>query len=64
MLTRVAAISPLVILLDDVQWAEPTAVQLLRHLGRALVSVPVLLILSARDTDERRSRSAGCARRP
>ena len=56
LLTRVAAISPLVVLLDDIQWAEPTAVQLLRHLGRALVSVPVLLILSARDTDERRSR--------
>ena len=55
-LTRLAAISPLVVLLDDIQWAEPTAVQLLRHLGRALVSVPVLLILSARDTDERRSR--------
>ena len=29
--------------------------QLLRHLGRALVNVPVLLVLSARDTDERRS---------
>jgi predicted ATPase len=53
-LSRLAAISPLVVLLDDVQWAEPTAVQLLRHLGRALVNVPVLLVLSARDTDERR----------
>ena len=55
-LTRLAAISPLVVLLDDIQWAEPAAVKLLRHLGHALVSVPVLLILSARDTDERRSR--------
>jgi DNA-binding SARP family transcriptional activator len=54
-LSRLAAISPLVVLLDDVQWAEPTAVQLLRHLGRALVNAPVLLVLSARDTDERRS---------
>ncbi len=55
LLTRLAAISPLVVLLDDVQWAEPTALQLLRHLGRGLVNVPVLLVLSARDTDERRS---------
>ena len=55
-LTRLAAISPLVVALDDIQWAEQTAVKLLRHLGHALVSVPVLLILSARDTDERRSR--------
>jgi DNA-binding SARP family transcriptional activator len=54
-LSRLAAISPLVVLLDDVQWAEPTAVQLLRHLGRALVNVPVLLVLAARDTDERRT---------
>jgi DNA-binding SARP family transcriptional activator len=54
-LSRLAAISPLVVLLDDVQWAEPTAVQLLGHLGRALVNAPVLLVLSARDTDERRS---------
>ena len=54
-LSRLAAISPLVVLLDDVQWAAPTAVHLLRHLGRALVNVPVLLVLSARDTDERRS---------
>jgi DNA-binding SARP family transcriptional activator len=56
LLTRLAAISPLVVLLDDVQWAEPTAMQLLRHLGRALVNAPVLLVLSARDTDDRRSR--------
>ena len=55
-LTRLVAISPLVVVLDDVQWAEPTAVQLLRHLGYALVNMPVLLVLSARDTDERRPR--------
>ena len=55
LLTRLAAISPLVVLLDDVQWAEPTALRLLRHLGRALANVPVLLVLGARDTDERRS---------
>jgi len=55
-LARLAAISPLVVVLDDVQWAEPTAVQLLRHLGCALVNVPVLLVLSARDTNELRPR--------
>ena len=54
LMTRLAAISPLVVLLDDVQWADPTAVQLLRHLGRALAHAPVLLVLAARDTDERR----------
>ena len=54
LMTRLAAISPLVVLLDDVQWADPTAVQLLRHLGRTLAHAPVLLVLAARDTDERR----------
>ena len=53
-LRRVAAISSVVVLLDDLQWAEPTALDLLRHLGRALADAPVLWALSACDTDERR----------
>jgi hypothetical protein len=53
-LRRPADISSVVILLDDLQWAEPTALDLLRHLGRALADAPVLWVLSARDTDERR----------
>ncbi|HEY0998885.1 MAG TPA: BTAD domain-containing putative transcriptional regulator, partial [Streptosporangiaceae bacterium] len=61
LLRRLAAISPLVVVLDDVQWAEPTAVQLLRYLGRALVNAPVLLVLLARDTDERRPRELRAA---
>ena len=56
LLRRLAAVSPLVVVLDDVQWAEPTAVQLLRFLSRALVDAPVLLVLLVRDTDERRPR--------
>lgn len=55
MIGRVAAIGPVVILLDDLQWAEPTALDLLRHLGRALADVPILWVLSARDTEERSS---------
>ena len=61
LLRRLAAINPLVVVLDDVQWAEPTAVQLLRYLGRALVNAPVLLVLLARDTDERRPRELRAA---
>lgn len=52
-LRRVAAISSVVVLLDDLQWAEPAALDLLRHLGRALADAPVLWALSACDTDER-----------
>ena len=53
-LRRLAGISSVVVLLDDLQWAEPTALDLLGHLGRALADAPVLWVLSARDTDEGR----------
>ena len=35
LLRRIAAQQPLVLLLDDLQWAEPTALLLLRHLARS-----------------------------
>jgi DNA-binding SARP family transcriptional activator/DNA polymerase III delta prime subunit len=49
---RLAAIGPLVLILDDLHWAEPTALLLLRHLARALVDAPVLVVASYRDTGE------------
>ena len=52
LLRRLAARQPLVVLLDDLHWAEPTALQLLRHLAGALVGVPILAVLSFRDTGE------------
>lgn len=39
---------PLVLMLDDVQWAEPTALLLLGHIRRALADCPVLLMVSVR----------------
>ncbi|MDQ1455768.1 MAG: hypothetical protein QOH28_1388 [Actinomycetota bacterium] len=52
LLGRIAVARPLVLMLDDLQWAEPTALLLLRHLARALVDAPVLLVLSSRDPGE------------
>jgi len=52
LLRRLAARQPLVVLLDDLHWAEPTALQLLRHLANALADVPLLAVLSCRDTVE------------
>ena len=63
-LRRLADISSVVVLLDDLQWAEPTGLDLLRHLGRALADAPVLWVLSARDTDERLAAAPDGARRP
>jgi DNA-binding SARP family transcriptional activator len=50
LLRRVASSGSLTLILDDLHWAEPTALLLLRHLGRVLVDAPVLLIASYRDT--------------
>jgi DNA-binding SARP family transcriptional activator/tetratricopeptide (TPR) repeat protein len=52
LLRRLAAAGPLVLVLDDLHWAEPTALLLLRHLARALIDVPVLVVASFRDTLE------------
>ena len=55
LLGRIAAARPLVLMLDDLQWSEPTALLLLRHLARALVDAPILLVLSSRDPGEHAS---------
>ena len=49
-LRRVASSGSLTLILDDLHWAEPTALALLRHLSRALVDTPVLVIAGYRDT--------------
>jgi DNA-binding SARP family transcriptional activator len=52
LLRRVAASGPLILVVDDLHWAEPTTLLLLRHLGRALLDSPVLILASYRDTEE------------
>ena len=39
-------------MLDDLQWTEPTALLLLRHLTRSLAAAPVLLVTSRREPGE------------
>jgi DNA-binding SARP family transcriptional activator len=55
LLGRIAAARPLILILDDLQWAEPTALLLLRHLARTLAGAPVLLVLSSRDPGDHAS---------
>ena len=50
-LRRAAAGTPLIIVLEDLHWAEPTTLLLLRHLSRALADAPVLVLASFRDTE-------------
>ena len=48
LIRRSAHNQPLVLLLDDLHWAEPTALQLLRHIVRTAGDAPVLVVASAR----------------
>jgi DNA-binding SARP family transcriptional activator len=52
LLRRIASRRPLVVILDDLQWAEPTALLLLRQLVRTLADAPVLVLASRRDPGE------------
>ena len=52
LLRRIASRRPLVLMFDDLQWAEPTALLLLRQLVRTLADAPVLVLMSRRDPGE------------
>ena len=45
---RLAQDRPLVAVLDDAQWAEPTLLALLEHVARHTTSVPILLLCVSR----------------
>jgi tetratricopeptide (TPR) repeat protein len=48
---RLARRRPLVVLLDDLQWADPSTVLFLQHLTQRLGDVPALLIGTYRDVE-------------
>ena len=47
---RLAARGPLLIIVEDVQWIDPSSLELLDHLISRIVDLPVLLITTARPT--------------
>lgn len=49
LLRRVAWAGSLTLILDDLHWAEPSALHLLRHLSRSLADATVLVIAGYRD---------------
>lgn len=51
LLSSLAADAPLVVVLDDLHWADRPTLQLLRHAVAALPSVPLMLVATYRDTD-------------
>src|SRR5215211_7319465 len=46
-----AARQPLVLLLEDLHWADPASLDLLRALARHLAALPVLLLVTYRDDE-------------
>ncbi len=52
LMRRAADLGPMVVVIDDLHWAEPTGLQLLRHLVRNLANRPVLFLACFRDTGE------------
>jgi DNA-binding CsgD family transcriptional regulator len=46
-----AARQPLLLLLDDMQWADPASLDLLRFLARSLATLPLLLVVNYRPND-------------
>jgi len=47
----VAAWQPVVLILDDMQWADPASLDLLRFLARSVASLPILFIATYRAED-------------
>jgi predicted ATPase len=50
-LVRVAAIAPLVLVVDDLQWADAPSLQLLRHLASRPDGAPMLILATYRDAE-------------
>ena len=51
LLHALATTRPLVLLLDDLHWADPASLDLLRFVARALPALPVLLMATYRDDE-------------
>jgi len=51
LIKKLAAESPLVLVLDDLQWADQSSVALLAHLARGVARLPVLIVGTLRRTE-------------
>ena len=50
-LTRASAVQPMVMLLDDLHWADESSLLLIEHIAPWLVEIPVLMIGTYRDVE-------------
>jgi adenylate cyclase len=49
--TRCANIRPLLIFIDDLQWADESTVQLTQYLAHAVAALPIVILAAYRDAD-------------
>ncbi|MET0663485.1 MAG: AAA family ATPase [Ilumatobacteraceae bacterium] len=49
-LSTAASVRPIVLVLDDLQWAAPETVQLARHIAQVTTPMPVLVLCTVRDS--------------
>ncbi len=52
-LNRLATSGPLVVVLEDLHWADAPSLQLVAHLAPRLEAIPLLLVVTYRDVDPR-----------
>ena len=50
-LTRSSRFAPLVIFIDDLQWADESTLQLTQHLAQQLANLPIVIIAAYREVD-------------
>jgi predicted ATPase/DNA-binding SARP family transcriptional activator/class 3 adenylate cyclase len=51
LLRACAEVAPLLVVLEDVHWADPSSLQLLRHVARRVEDASMLLVVTTRSTD-------------
>jgi DNA-binding CsgD family transcriptional regulator/tetratricopeptide (TPR) repeat protein len=50
-LERLAGLAPLMLIAEDLQWADEAALLLLEHLARCVAQMPLLMVATYRDTE-------------
>ena len=62
LVVNVADRAPVLVLVDDCQWADPESLRFLAYLAQRIEGLPVAMLLTGRPPDPRRMRPGHCGR--